>query len=118
MATTAPGSGPATRRVGRDWSRSSSSRAAGRQAERARGALAGKPEWGPPVSGCPRPLLCRGQPRAAVVIQRVVDRELLLHVVEVVPRHGLKPGRHGIEPRRFRRKAPRLGVGTAYDQGK
>src|SRR5882724_1673298 len=71
--------------------------------------------WNSPVSA--GPLLGRRHPRAAVFIQRIVDGELLLHVVEVIPRGGLKPGRHRIEARGFWREAPRIGVRAAYDQG-
>src|SRR5437667_11379700 len=70
-----------------------------------------------PPASCRR-LLCRRHPRPAIVIQRVVDRELQFHVVEVVPRDGLKPGRHRIQARGFWRELTRLRVGPAYDQGK
>src|SRR6266487_4338938 len=68
-----------------------------------------------PPASCRR-LLCRRQPRPAIVIQRVVDRELQFHVVEVVPRDGLKPGRHRIQARGFWRELTRLLVDEACDE--
>src|SRR3984893_6055392 len=63
-----------------------------------------------------RALRPTGEPARAIRVQRIVDRELPLHVLEVVSADLAEPACHGIEAPGFGNDLARVGVGAPHDE--
>src|SRR5439155_8390762 len=57
------------------------------------------------------------EPALAVGVQRVVDRELALHVLEIIAGDLAEAARHGVETPGFLGDAARVGIGASHDEG-